>query len=113
MPGTSNHCETSERQEKQIMTAAPAIAVKSKGKAWHSQSAEKVLAQLACTADGLSSREAEQRLSINGTNELKEGRRIPGLRNVERRADCPGQLIHSAGPMWTITCESGTNYGNG
>jgi len=61
------------------MTAAPAIAAKPNGKAWHSQSAKEVLAQLACTADGLSSKESAQRLSINGTNELKGGRRISPL----------------------------------
>jgi Ca2+-transporting ATPase len=58
------------------MTAAPAIATQPKGKAWHSQSAEAVLAQLASTADGLSSQEAAQRLAINGANELKEGKPI-------------------------------------
>ncbi len=61
------------------MTAAPAIAAKPKSKAWHSQSAEEVLAQLACTADGLFSKESAQRLSINGTNELKGSRRISPL----------------------------------
>ena len=58
------------------MTAAPAIATQTKGKAWHSQSVEAVLAQLASTADGLSSQEAAQRLAINGANELKEGKPI-------------------------------------
>ena len=61
------------------MTTAPAIATQPKGKAWHSQSAEEVLAQLASTADGLSSQEAAQRLAINGPNELKEGKRISPL----------------------------------
>ena len=44
--------------------------------AWHSQPAEEVLAQLASTATGLSSQEAAQRLTANGPNELKEGKRI-------------------------------------
>jgi P-type Ca2+ transporter type 2C len=58
------------------MTTPPAIGAQSKGKAWHSQSAEEVLAQLASTATGLSSHEAAQRLAANGPNELKEGKRI-------------------------------------
>ena len=61
------------------MTPAPAIAEQPKGKAWHSQSAEEVLAQLASTADGLSSQEAAQRLAADGPNELKEGKRISPL----------------------------------
>jgi len=50
-----------------------------KGKAWHNQSAEEVLAQLASTPAGLSSHEAAQRLATNGPNELKEGKRISPL----------------------------------
>ncbi len=61
------------------MTPAPAIAEQPKGKAWHSQSAEEVLAQLASTSEGLSSHEAAQRLAANGPNELKEGKRISPL----------------------------------
>ena len=61
------------------MTTAPAIATQPKGKAWHSQSVEEVLAQLASTADGLSSQEAAQRLATNGPNELKEGKRVSPL----------------------------------
>ncbi len=61
------------------MTPAPAIAEQSQGKAWHSQSAEEVLAQLASTAEGLSSHEAAQRLATNGPNELKEGKPISPL----------------------------------
>ena len=45
-------------------------------KAWHSQSAEAVLAQLGSTTKGLSAQLAEQRLATNGPNELKEGKRI-------------------------------------
>ena len=55
------------------------IAAQPKSKAWHSQSAEEVLAQLASTATGLSSQEAAQRLAANGPNELKEGKRISPL----------------------------------
>jgi len=55
------------------MTTAPAVAEQTTGKAWHSQSVEEVLAQLASTSQGLSSTEAAQRLSTNGLNELKEG----------------------------------------
>jgi Ca2+-transporting ATPase len=58
------------------MTTAPLITAQPKGKAWHSQSAEAVLAKLASTANGLSAQEAAQRLSDNGPNELKEGKRI-------------------------------------
>ena len=45
-------------------------------KAWHSLSAEEVLAQLSTSATGLSATEAAQRLTANGPNELKEGKRI-------------------------------------
>ena len=58
------------------MTQPPPIAAQPKGKAWHSQSVEEVLAQLASTAEGLSSPEAAQRLAANGPNELKEGKPI-------------------------------------
>ncbi len=58
------------------MTTPPTIAAPPQGKAWHSQSAEAVLAQLASTADGLSAQEAAQRLATNGPNELKEGKPI-------------------------------------
>ena len=61
------------------MTPAPAIAEQSQGKAWHSQSAEEVLAQLASTSEGLASHEAAQRLATNGLNELKEGKPISPL----------------------------------
>ena len=61
------------------MTPAPAVAEQPKGKAWHSQSAEEVLAQLASTSEGLSSHEAAQRLATNGLNELKEGKSISPL----------------------------------
>ena len=61
------------------MTPAPAIAEQSQGKAWHSQSAEEVLAQLASTLEGLASHEAAQRLATNGPNELKEGKPISPL----------------------------------
>jgi Ca2+-transporting ATPase len=61
------------------MTPAPAVAEQPKGKAWHSQSAEEVLAQLASTSEGLSSHEAAQRLATNGRNELKEGKPISPL----------------------------------
>lgn len=62
------------------MTPASAIAAQSKGKSWHSQSAEEVLTQLASTSEGLSSNEAAQRLVADGPNELKEGKRISPLR---------------------------------
>ncbi|MBF0104591.1 MAG: cation-translocating P-type ATPase [Deltaproteobacteria bacterium] len=51
-------------------------------KSWHSQSAEDALSQLASTADGLSSQEAEQRLLTNGLNELKEGKHISPLQII-------------------------------
>ena len=61
------------------MSIAPAIASPPKGEAWHSQSAEEVLAQLGSAATGLSATEAAQRLAANGPNELKEGKRISPL----------------------------------
>ena len=67
------------------MTTAPAIAGTHKGKAWHSQSAEEVLAQLGSAATGLSSHEAAHRLAADGPNELKEGKRI---RVCSRIIDC-------------------------
>jgi Ca2+-transporting ATPase len=61
------------------MTQAPAVAEQPRGKTWHSQSAEEVLAQLAATSEGLASHEAAQRLATNGLNELKEGKPISPL----------------------------------
>ena len=61
------------------MSTAPVSAAPPKGKAWHTQSVEEVLAQVASTADGLSSQEAAQRLATNGPNELKEGKPISPL----------------------------------
>ncbi len=58
-----------------MITPSP-IPPRPKGKAWHSQSVEEVLVQLASTANGLSSQEAAQRLATNGPNELKEGKSI-------------------------------------
>ena len=49
------------------------------GEAWHSQSAEEVLAKLGSATTGLSAQEAAQRLATNGPNELKEGKRISPL----------------------------------
>jgi P-type Ca2+ transporter type 2C len=61
------------------MSTAPVIAAPPQGKTWHNQSVEEVLAQVASTADGLSSQEAAQRLATNGPNELKEGKAISPL----------------------------------
>ncbi len=61
------------------MTATLSTSEQPKGKAWHSQSAEAVLAELASTAAGLSSQEAARRLAANGPNELKEGKQISPL----------------------------------
>ena len=61
------------------MIPAPAIAEQPKSKAWHSQSGEKVLAQLGSAATGLSATEAAKRLAADGPNELKEGKRISPL----------------------------------
>jgi len=47
-----------------------------KGKPWYSLSPEETLTQLDSTTAGLSSQESAQRLIANGTNELKEGKRI-------------------------------------
>jgi Ca2+-transporting ATPase len=62
------------------MITAPSIAEQPKGKAWHSQSAEEVLAQLGSAATGLSAQEAARRLATDGPNELKEGKRISPLK---------------------------------
>jgi len=43
---------------------------------WHSLTVEDVLAQLGSAATGLSATEAAQRLTADGPNELKEGKRI-------------------------------------
>ncbi len=61
------------------MTSATAGTEQPKGKAWHNQSAEEVLAQLGSAATGLSAAEAAKRLAVNGPNELKEGKRISSL----------------------------------
>jgi Ca2+-transporting ATPase len=61
------------------MTPTLSISEQPRGKAWHSQSAEKVLAQLGSSATGLSVPEAGNRLSVDGPNELKEGKRISPL----------------------------------
>jgi Ca2+-transporting ATPase len=62
------------------MTTAAAIAAQPNGEAWHSHSAQEVLAQLGSAATGLSATEAAQRLAANGPNELKEGKRISPLK---------------------------------
>jgi Ca2+-transporting ATPase len=58
------------------------IAVSSipKGKAWFNQPPAEVLAQLAATADGLSTAEAAQRLAHNGPNVLTEGKKANPFR---------------------------------
>src|SRR5512132_3069219 len=56
-----------------------AIAAEPQSKAWHSQSAEELLAQLGSSATGLSAQEAAQRLATKGPNKLKEGERISPL----------------------------------
>ena len=61
------------------MIQAHSIAGHPAGEAWHSRSAEDVLAQLGSSAAGLSASEAVRRLAADGPNELKEGRRISPL----------------------------------
>ena len=61
------------------MTPTPSIAEQPEAKAWHSQSAAEVLAQLGSSASGLSAQEAGQRLAADGPNELQEGKRISPL----------------------------------
>ncbi|MBS0166489.1 MAG: hypothetical protein JSR29_10450 [Nitrospira sp.] len=58
------------------MTTTPSTVEQPKGNAWHSRSAEDILAQLGSTVSGLSSPEAARRLAENGPNELKEGKPI-------------------------------------
>ena len=61
------------------MTSANIVDAKLKIKDWHSQSAEDVLTQLGSSANGLSAQEAAQRLEADGSNEIKEGKRISPL----------------------------------
>ena len=70
---------TARSESSRHMTPAPAIAASPKGEAWHSQSAEEVLAHLGSAATGLSTQEAAKRLAADGPNELKEGKRISPL----------------------------------
>ena len=58
----------------------PAVPVtKPKGKLWHRQSGQEVLAQFGASATGLTVPEAAKRLTADGPNELKEGKRISPL----------------------------------
>ena len=59
--------------------APPAEPAPPKAEAWHSQSADNVLAKFNSTTTGLSAQEAEKRLAADGPNELKEGKRISPL----------------------------------
>ncbi len=61
------------------MTPAAPPAEQSKRNGWHSQPPDEVLAQFASRVEGLSSREAAERLVVDGPNELKEGQRIGPL----------------------------------
>ncbi|CCE24248.1 HAD-IC family P-type ATPase [Methylotuvimicrobium alcaliphilum] len=63
------------------MTPAP-ITELPKGKAWYSQSAEETLAQLKSSEAGLTVQEAGLRLTANGPNALKEGKRISPLQII-------------------------------
>ena len=58
------------------MTVPALIAEHRKSTAWHSHSAEEVLAHLGSSATGLSAQEAAKRLAADGPNELKEGERV-------------------------------------
>jgi len=57
------------------MTQPLPVAEHRTGDAWHNLSAEDVLAILGTSATGLSAQEAAQRLTTDGANELKEGKR--------------------------------------
>ncbi len=72
-------CAAPRTRSSRRMTTALAIAAQPKGKAWHSQSGEEVLAQLGSAVTGLSATEAAQRLAADGPNELREGKRISPL----------------------------------
>ena len=61
------------------MKETPPLPVSPKGKAWHSLSAEEVLAQLGSAAAGLSGAEAAKRLTTDVPNELKECKRVSAL----------------------------------
>ena len=61
------------------VTTEPAMTSEPTGEPWHSQPAERVLAQLGSAASGLSATEAAQRLATNGPNQLKQGKHISPL----------------------------------
>ena len=58
----------------------PAIATPPKVEAWHSKTAEAVLAHLTSTTAGLSAQEAARRLATDGRNELRAAKRFSPLR---------------------------------
>lgn len=70
---------TSRPERSHHVSTKPVITREPKGDPWHSQPAEGVLAQLGSAEGGLSATEAAQRLSTNGPNELKEGKRVSPL----------------------------------
>jgi P-type Ca2+ transporter type 2C len=61
---------------------APPVAEYPNGESWHLRPVEVVLADLGSSATGLPAREAEQRLTVNGPNELKESKRIHPLQII-------------------------------
>ena len=61
------------------MTTRPSTVEQPKNETWHSHSAEEVLAHLGAAATGLSATAAAQRLAANGSNEMKQGKRISPL----------------------------------
>jgi hypothetical protein len=52
------------------------VSSHSKSKAWYNQSAEETLARLGLSAAGLTAEEAARCLATDGSNELKEGKRM-------------------------------------
>ena len=61
------------------MTTRPSTVEQPNNETWHSHSAGEVLAHLGAAATGLSATAAAQRLAANGSNEMKQGKRISPL----------------------------------
>ena len=82
-------------------------------KAWHSQPADEVLAQLGSAVAGLSAQEAARRLAADGLNERTEGKRIRPLQIFA--ALVFAELLRSVGarsetrPIWRMNFFSNFN----
>ena len=61
------------------MSSIPTTSTKQENMVWHNRSAGDVLTHLRSSVGGLSAQEAAQRLEVDGTNEIKEGKRVSPL----------------------------------